>query len=447
MKQTLHTLLFLCAIVCVACEFQNGPNSNTEPNDSTIVTPDDDKENPSSHFSLSASVLQMQVGDLITLEIIGNAQNVVWQSSNDSVVSVYYGVVTAKAIGFATITASNSKCEVTCLVYVSGTDGSTLRITPAFVSLKRGETYQFQYGNTYSLDLTWTSSAEDIVQVDQLGNITALKPGNATITLSTPVESVTALVAVAHQWGEYSLVWSDEFDGDKVDESIWNYNTGGNGWGNNELQYYTNRPENIRLINGCLEIEARKENYENREYTSARIYSKGKKSFLYGKMEARIKFPGGKGTWPAFWMMGESGNWPKCGEIDIIEHIGSQDTRASFALHTQEKNGMNGKNWHSTHFFDYPLSNDFHVYGVEWCQEEKDGKDCIHFLVDGEVYATVWESMIDDTVSWPFCQPHYFILNCAIGGNMGGKVDDAIFNQQRIMYVDWVRVYQRQEIE
>jgi beta-glucanase (GH16 family) len=162
-------------------------------------------------------------------------------------------------------------------------------------------------------------------------------------------------------------------------------------------------------------------------------------------MEARIKFPGGKGTWPAYWMMGESGNWPKCGEIDIMEHVGYLDSRASFALHTQEKNGMNGKNWHNTHFFDYPLSNDFHVYGVEWCQEEENGKDCIRFTVDGVEYATAWENKIGDHDSWPFYKPHYFILNLAIGGNMGGKVDDAIFNQKRIMYVDWVRVYQRQE--
>jgi beta-glucanase (GH16 family) len=358
---------------------------------------------------------------------------------------VFHGVVTANAIGTTTITAKSGETVVNAQVFVSGTDGATLRISPAFVALKKGETHQFQYGNTFGLDITWSSSAEDIVKVDQQGLVTALKPGNATITLSTPVESVTALVAVEHNWGEYSLVWSDEFNGDKLDESVWNYNTGGNGWGNNELQYYTTRPENIRLANGCLEIEARKENYENREYTSARIYSKGKKSFLYGKMEARIKFPGGKGTWPAYWMMGESGSWPKCGEIDIIEHIGSQDTRASFALHTQEKNGMNGKNWHNTHFFDYPLSNDFHVYGVEWCQEEENGKDCIRFTVDGVEYATAWENKIGDHDSWPFYKPHYFILNLAIGGNMGGKVDDAIFNQKRIMYVDWVRVYQRQE--
>ena len=420
MKQTLHTLLFLCAVLCIACE-------------------------PTVNFSLNPNTLQMKVGDISNIDVVGSATNIEWTSSDESVATVFHGVITANAIGSATITAKSGSTTVNAQVFVSGTDGSTLRISPAFVSLKKGETYQFQYGNTYGLDLTWTSSAEDIVQVDQQGTVTALKPGNATITLSTPVESVTALVAVAHQWGEYSLVWSDEFNGSKLDESVWNYNTGGGGWGNNELQYYTTRLENIRLANGYLEIEARKETYENREYTSARIYSKGKKSFLYGKMEARIKFPGGVGTWPAFWMMGESGGWPKCGEIDIMEHVGYLDNRASFALHTQEKNGSNGRNWHATHFFDYPLSNDFHVYGVEWCQEEENGKDCIHFLVDGEIYATVLETKIGDHDSWPFYKPHYFILNLAIGGNMGGKVDDSIFNQQRIMYVDWVRVYQRQE--
>lgn len=420
MKKLLHSILVLCTMMCAACE-------------------------PTVNFSLSPNSLQMKVGDITTINVIGQATNIEWASSNEDVATVFHGAVTAKAIGTTTITAKSGETVVNAQVFVSGTDGATLRISPAFVALKKGETHQFQYGNTYGLEVAWSSSAEDIVKVDQQGMVTALKPGNATITLATPVESVTALVAVEHNWGEYSLVWSDEFNGDKLDESVWNYNTGGNGWGNNELQYYTTRPENIRIVNGCLEIEARKETYENREYTSARIYSKGKKSFLYGKMEARIKFPGGKGTWPAYWMMGESGNWPKCGEIDIIEHIGSQDTRASFALHTQEKNGMNGKNWHSTHFFDYPLSNDYHVYGVEWCQEEENGKDCIRFTVDGVEYATAWENKIGDHDSWPFYKPHYFILNLAIGGNMGGKVDDAIFNQKRIMYVDWVRVYQRQE--
>ena len=387
----------------------------------------------------------MKVGDIATIQVVGEATNIEWASSNDSVATVFHGVVTANAIGAATITAKSGNTVVNAQVFVSGTDGATLRITPAVVTLKKGDTFQLQYGNAYDLPMTWTSSDESIATVSSTGLVTALKGGNATITLATNIESVSALIAVEHSWGEYSLVWSDEFNANALDESVWNYNTGGNGWGNNELQYYTNRPENIRLVNGCLEIEARKEKYDNRDYTSARIYSKGKKSFLYGKMEARIKFPGGVGTWPAFWMMGETGGWPKCGEIDIMEHVGYLDNRASFALHTQEKNGTNGRNWHATHYFDYPLSDDFHVYGVEWCQEEESGKDCIRFFVDGVEYATAWETKMGDHDSWPFYKPHYFILNLAIGGNMGGKVDDAIFNQTRIMYVDWVRVYQRQE--
>ena len=420
MKKLSSLILFCAAVLFTACE-------------PTVV------------FSLQPNSLQMKVGDIATIQVVGEATNIEWASSNDSVATVFHGVVTANAIGAATITAKSGNTVVNAQVFVSGTDGATLRITPAVVTLKKGDTFQLQYGNAYDLPMTWTSSDESIATVSSTGLVTALKGGNATITLATNIESVSALIAVEHSWGEYSLVWSDEFNANALDESVWNYNTGGNGWGNNELQYYTNRPENIRLVNGCLEIEARKEKYDNRDYTSARIYSKGKKSFLYGKMEARIKFPGGVGTWPAFWMMGETGGWPKCGEIDIMEHVGYLDNRASFALHTQEKNGTNGRNWHATHYFDYPLSDDFHVYGVEWCQEEESGKDCIRFFVDGVEYATAWETKIGDHDSWPFYKPHYFILNLAIGGNMGGKVDDAIFNQTRIMYVDWVRVYQRQE--
>ena len=132
------------------------------------------------------------------------------------------------------------------------------------------------------------------------------------------------------------------------------------------------------------------------------------------------------------------------GELIIVLSDGTE-LNVGKAVGADGKNGTNGKNWHATHFFDDPLSNDFHTYGVEWCQEEKDGKDCIRFFVDGVEYATVWETLIDNPRSWPFTQPHFIILNCAIGGNMGGRVDDSIFNQQRIMYVDWVRVYQRQE--
>lgn len=420
-------LLLIAAVVCMAaCD----PKQN-EPSNVTL--------------ELNPVTLQLKVGDIATIDTKGTATNIVWTSSNEEVASVYYGVVTAKAIGKAEITATSGKVSAKANVFVTGTDGSSLRISPPVVTLRPGDTLNFSYGNTYDLDVTWSSSEPSIATIDQKGHLTAVAPGNAIITLATNIESVTARVAVEHTWGDYKLVWSDEFDGSALDETVWSYNTGGSGWGNNEKQYYTSRPENIRVQNGMLEIEARKEQYENNEYTSARIMSKNKKTFTYGKMAARIKFPGGKGTWPAFWMMGNTGNWPNCGEIDIIEHIGSQDTRASFALHTVMKNGTKGNNWAKTHFFDYPLSADFHTYGIEWAQEEKEGKDVIRFFVDDVQYAEVWEEQIDNNDYWPFNKPFFFIINLAIGGNMGGQVDDAIFDQQRIMYVDWVRVWQRQE--
>ena len=420
-------LLLIAAVVCMAaCD----PKQN-EPSNVTL--------------ELNPVTLQLKVGDIATIDTKGTATNIVWTSSNEEVASVYYGVVTAKAIGKAEITATSGKVSATANVFVTGTDGSSLRISPPVVTLRPGDTLNFSYGNTYDLDVTWSSSEPSIATIDQKGHLTAVAPGNAIITLATNIESVTARVAVEHTWGDYKLVWSDEFDGSALDETVWSYNTGGSGWGNNEKQYYTSRPENIRVQNGMLEIEARKEQYENNEYTSARIMSKNKKTFTYGKMAARIKFPGGKGTWPAFWMMGNTGNWPNCGEIDIIEHVGNLDTRASFALHTVMKNGTKGNNWAKTHFFDYPLSADFHTYGIEWAQEEKEGKDVIRFFVDDVQYAEVWEEQIDNNDYWPFNKPFFFIINLAIGGNMGGTVDDAIFNQQRIMYVDWVRVWQRQE--
>lgn len=397
------------------------------------------------NIAVNPVTVQLKVGDITTLEVTGATANIEWVSSNEDVATVFHGVVTAKAIGKTEVKASVGSSSATCIVYVTGTDGASLRISPPVVTLRPGDEYDFKYGNTYDLEMTWSSSDPSVVTVTNTGHVTAVNPGNAVITLATNLESVTARVAVEHSWGEYTMVWSDEFNGTALDESVWTYNTGGNGWGNNEKQYYTNRPENIRVQNGCLEIEALKEEYQNCQYTSARIMSKSKKTFTYGKIESRIKFPGGKGTWPAFWMMGNSGNWPNCGEIDIMEHVGNIPNRASFALHTVLKNGTRGNNWVSTKMFDYSLADDFHVYAIEWAQEEKDGKDVIRFFVDDVQYAEVWETQIDDNDSWPFNKPFFFIYNLAIGGNMGGQVDDAIFDQPRIMYVDWLRVWQRQE--
>ncbi len=242
----------------------------------------------------------------------------------------------------------------------------------------------------------------------------------------------------------YQLIWSDEFDGTEINSDNWTHAIGGTGWGNSELQYYTDRSENSRVEDGHLIIDVLKETYINREYTSARLISKDKVFFTYGKVEARLSIPSGKGTWPAFWMLGQSGSWPLCGEIDIMEHVGSQPTMLSHATHTSEKNGMYGNNWSSKAYLD-DAENEFHTYTMEWIEEYDAGDDCLIFYIDGVQTGKVYQTHLSTEASvWPFDQDFYFILNVAMGGSWGGDIDDSIFdNDAKIqMKVDYIRVYQ-----
>ncbi len=402
-------------------------------------------------LKLSASSLQMKVGEMEILDVEPNEAGIEWTSSDNNVVTVEKGIVTAVGVGFSTVRAFLGKDYAECQVYVTGANGESLSLTPAIVPLKKGETYQYTYTSTYDVPLTWESSDTEVATVSDKGVVTALKGGNTIITLSNGLESVSSRVAVERTWGEYSLVWSDEFDGTTLNADNWSVEVNGNGGGNQEKQYYTDRQENLRIEDGCLIIEARKEDYNNREYTSARINSREKRYFKYGKIEARMMFPKGGGTWPAFWMMGndyKKVGWPKCGEIDIIEHVGNQPRMASFALHTPDKNGTKGNNWSSRSYLDN-LEEEYHVYGIEWLEDDFNGLDRIYFTIDGEQLAMAQENAehVDENAYWPFNKEHFIILNLAIGGTMGGNVDDAIFDNPVLMKVDWVRVYQRQEIE
>lgn len=392
---------------------------------------------------LSSNVLQLHVGDIEMLDVKGATKEVMWTSDNEDVAEVFNGVVTAKSIGKAYVTATSGSAKAICEVFVSGSNGSTLRITPTLVTMKRGETYQLKAGNTFDSPMIWSSSDATIATVDQTGLVTALKGGNATIMLSTELEEVTAFVAVAHEWNDYELVWSDEFDGTSLNMDNWNIEVNGNGGGNNEKQYYTDRPENLRVEDGNLIIQARKEEYQGKQYTSGRINTKNKRSFAYGKIEASINLPSGKGTWPAFWTLG-SGTWPKCGEIDIMEHTGNMPDRVLWTLHSNaDRNG--GKSNKAANLEN--VENHYHTYGIEWMKEETEGRDVIKFYVDGVVYNTQTESIIDDPDAWPFQNPHFIILNLALGGTLGGNIDDSMFEHDVIMKVDWVRVYQRTEKE
>lgn len=237
----------------------------------------------------------------------------------------------------------------------------------------------------------------------------------------------------------YQLVWSDEFDYSGLpDSSKWNYDVGGNGWGNNELEYYTSkRLENARVDNGNLVIEARKEAWQGMNYTSARLLTKGKMSWQYGKIDVRAKLPRGRGTWPAIWTLGDTNplKWPDDGEVDIMEHVGFDQGVIHGSVHCKKYNWVigNGKTA-TTKVMD--CSDSFHVYRLEW------DNSTIKISVDSTSYMS-FSNEHTGYDAWPFDNKLFLILNIAVGGNWGGQqgVDDSIWPQQ--MLVDYVRVYQR----
>lgn len=245
----------------------------------------------------------------------------------------------------------------------------------------------------------------------------------------------------------WTLTWSDEFnarDDSPVDSAKWVQETGGNGWGNQELEYYTARPENAFHQGGNLVIKVLQETYSGpdkvtRDYTSARLKTLGKFSQKYGRFEARIKIPKGQGIWPAFWMMGDNISkvqWPNCGEIDIMENIGKEPTLVHGTIHGPGYNGGNGISAPFALPGDAPFADDFHLYAVEW--EPK----AIRFYVDDHLYATRTPSDIPKGAKWVYNHPFFMLLNVAVGGEWPGN-PDATTQFPQAMLVDYVRVYKR----
>jgi beta-glucanase (GH16 family) len=240
------------------------------------------------------------------------------------------------------------------------------------------------------------------------------------------------------------LSWSEEFNYDGLPDSTkWNYEKGGSGWGNNELQYYTEKNiDNAIVKNGLLNIIAKKEIKENKPYTSARLLTKGKVDFKYGKIEVSAKLPAGKGTWPAIWMLGNNIDntiWPTCGEIDIMEHVGYMKDSIFGTIHSEAYNHIKGTQKGKGIFIGNPYTA-FHKYSIEWTPEK------IDFLMDGIVYNHIENEHLS-LKEWPFDQSFYLLLNVAIGGNWGGKwgVDENIF--PATMQVDYVRLYKNKETQ
>jgi len=244
----------------------------------------------------------------------------------------------------------------------------------------------------------------------------------------------------------YELVWSDEFDYEGLpDPQKWDYDTGGHGWGNNELQHYTN-DGNAYVDGEKLIIEARAEKMAGREYTSARLVTRDKGDWLYGKIEISAKLPSGLGTWPAIWMLPtdwEYGGWPGSGEIDIMEHVGFDQDRVHASIHTKAFNHMINTNKGNGGVEVTGASEEFHLYSIEWLP------DRIFFFIDNEQvyeYDPHRYTPEADYSHWPFDKRFHLLINIALGGNWGGQRGFDPDMLPVTMEIDFVRIYQSPEI-
>lgn len=234
----------------------------------------------------------------------------------------------------------------------------------------------------------------------------------------------------------YTLKWNDEFNGSSIDQNNWNYDLGASGWGNNELQNYTSQSANSYIANGSLVIEAIKG--PNGNYTSARMITKGKRTFQYGRIDIRAKLPRGQGIWPALWMLGsniDNVGWPACGEIDIMEYLGHQTSTVHGTAHwgaqgsTSSQSSSSRYDLTSGNFYDK-----FHVFSIIWEPNK------IRWYMDDQLFHTVTTSTTG-AAAWRFNQEFFFIFNIAVGGNWPGYPDATTQFPQK-MFVDYVRVFQ-----
>ena len=254
--------------------------------------------------------------------------------------------------------------------------------------------------------------------------------------------SMNLLVVSCYREEQPNLVWFDEFEGDKLDETKWSAVIGNGcpqmcGFGNRELQYYTDNPNNLKVKDGLLAITATQDSIGENGFQSAKLVTQGLASWKYGRFEIRAKVPPGKGNWPAFWMLPEDnkyGGWPSSGEIDIMEHAGYHPNIVYGTVHTESFNHMK-RTEDNDSLSIASLYEEFHVFTVEW------SRDKIEWFIDDKKYHTFFNRKNDNPNEWPFDQPFYLILNLAIGGSWGGKygIANDIFPNR--MEIDYVRIY------
>jgi beta-glucanase (GH16 family) len=238
------------------------------------------------------------------------------------------------------------------------------------------------------------------------------------------------------------LDWQDEFDYTGLPDSTkWGYDVGGHGWGNNELQYYTHaRLANAEVSNGTLKIRTLKEQMEGKEYTSARLSTKGKKGFLYGRIDIKAKLAPGRGLWPAVWMLGDeisTTGWPEAGEIDIMEHVGFEKDSVFGTVHTTSYNHIIGTQKGKKMFINDPYGS-FHLFSLVWTPERMD------FLLDDQLLNS-FANEHKTNKEWPFDKPFHLLMNIAVGGGLGGQkgIDSTVF--PGVLEIDYVRAYKQKK--
>ncbi len=313
-----------------------------------------------------------------------------------------------------------------------GVLGESLRISPAAevqAELESNRVYQ------------WERSS-DLADWELIGDPVTGSDGLETRYFSIDSESdrYFRVRELSEQW---ALVWSDEFDGESIDRSKWMNDVNANGGGNNELQFYTDEPTNSWVADGNLVIEALRENYGgldgSKEYTSAKLTTKFRGAWKYGKIEARARLPIGQGIWPAIWMLPQEniyGTWAASGEIDIVEVVGHEPSTLHGTIHYGSPWPQNQSNGSDYQLESGTVADDFHTYCIEWSEGR------IQWFIDGELYHEITEwSSSGGAFPAPFDQPFYLILNVAVGGNWPGNPDGTTVFPAR-MEVDYVRVYQ-----
>lgn len=417
--------------------------------------------------NLTQTAFILAVGEKANLEadIVGASQTVKYASSNAKIAAVSKGVVTAKKVGTTTIKVTANGVTETCNVTVSdcGEDGHQ------FESMEEGD----EYNGRPATCLESGISAEKCIVCGGIKQDITSPLGHSFGKWTVIVKATENAAGLERQTCErcgaentraipaknkgesassYKLVWEDDFNGDSLNTNNWNYEYHEPGWVNEEWQEYVDAPENIYVKDGYLTIQALKTSKDGKDYyTSGRINTQNKHDYQYGRFEVRAKVPSGKGFLPAFWMMptDESyyGQWPKCGEIDIMEVHGSDLTTSYSTLHFGEPHTQKQGTYTLPEGTDN-FGEDFHVYACEWDPDE------FRFYVDGQLFYTVndWFTKRDGfgEVAYPapYDQPFYIILNLAVGGSWVGYPDaDTLFEDNAQLVVDYVKVYEKDEYD